>query len=130
MMLRWQESAYDLYAQIAAQHPCEVAIGTWDRGFLPIMPLFGGITQFTDATGVAYADAIVARPGDARIPAGFTLEACAVDSWIPFHTHKPDICYWRQPAEFCQPARAAPFTLVYPPAARAFVIPDKLAPGP
>jgi GPI mannosyltransferase 3 len=130
MMLRWQESAYDLYAQIAAQHPCEVAIGTWDRGFLPIMPLFGGITQFTDATGVAYADAIVARPGDARIPAGFTLEACAVDSWIPFHTHKPDICYWRQLAEFCQPARAAPFTLVYPPAARAFVIPDKLAPGP
>ncbi len=135
MMLRWQQSAYDLYAEIAPQHPCEVAIATWDRGFLPIMPLFGGSTRFTDATGMAEADFIVARPGDARIPAGFTLKTCARDSWIPFHPHKSDICYWRRPApggpaQLCPAARAAPFTLVYPPAARAFVIRDNMAPDP
>jgi hypothetical protein len=130
MMLRWQESAYALYAEIAAQHPCEVAIATWDRGFLPILPLFGGTTRFTGATGMADADVIVARPGDVRIPAGFTLQACAADSWIPFHAHKSAICYWRRPAQFCQPARAASFTLVYPPSARAFVIRDHMAPDP
>jgi hypothetical protein len=130
MLLRWQASAYAMYAAIAAQRPCELAIGTWDRGFLPILPLFGGTTRFTGAAGVAEADFIVARPGDVRIPAGFTLQACAADSWIPFHPHKPDICYWRRPAAFCRPAQASPFSLVYPPAARAFVIPDNLAPDP
>jgi hypothetical protein len=130
MMLRWQASAYALYAEIAAQHPCEVAIGTWDRGFLPILPPFGGATRFTDATGMADADGIVARPGDVRIPAGFTLKSCAVDGWIPFHPHATDICYWRRPVQFCQPEQAPAFTLVYPPAARAFVIRDNMAPDP
>ncbi len=128
MMLRWQDNAYYLYSQLAARHPCEVAIEMWDRGFLPIVPVFGGDTRFTDKTGVAFADAIVA-PENSEVPAGFKLGSCVAESWIPFHARKPKVCYWTRPASFCRPATAVPFTLVYPPAARAFVIRDRLA-GP
>jgi phosphatidylinositol glycan class B len=124
MMLRWQDSAFNLYSELAARRPCEVAIVTWDRGFLPIVPVFGGDTRFTDATGENFADAIVAAKGS-LIPAGFSLGACAAESWIPFHARKPEICYWTRPAAFCRPAQAVAFTLVYPPAARAFVIRDR-----
>jgi phosphatidylinositol glycan class B len=130
MMLRWQESASALYIKLAADNPCLVAIGSWDRGFWPIMPVFGGETRFTGATGAEYADAIVARRGSIGIPASFRLGACALESWIPFKSRKPSICFWTRPASFCQPWRAPPFTLVYPPAARAFVIRDRLAPSP
>lgn len=129
MTLRWQESASRLYTTLAEHHPCLVAIGTWDRGFWPIMPVFDGETRFTDATGIDYADAIVARRGTVGIPASFRLGACAAESWIPFKPPRPSICFWTRPASFCQPSRAPPFILVYPPAARAFVIRDRLAPS-
>lgn len=129
MMLRWQSSAAALYTSLAAHHPRLVAIESWDRGFLPILPVFGGATHFTDATGADYADAIVADAG-AQIPPGFTPGPCAAQSWIPFKPRQPAICTWTRPAQFAQPDRAAPFVLVYPPAARAFVIRDRLAPAP
>ncbi len=129
MTLRWQESASRLYTKLAEHDPCLVAIESWDRGFWPIMPVFGGETRFTDATRADYADAIVARRGTIGIPASFRLGACAPESWIPFKPPRPSICFWTRPASFCQPGRAPPFILVYPPAARAFVIRDRLAPN-
>jgi len=127
MMLGWQSSAWRLYSQLAARQPCEVAIVTWDRGFLPIVPLFGGETRFTDATGVAFADAVVAAKGVA-VPAGFSLGGCAAQSWIPFHRRQPEVCYWTRAAAYCRPGAAA-FSLVYPPAARGFVVRDRLGGG-
>jgi hypothetical protein len=129
MLLRWQESASRLYTTLAEHHPCLVAIESWDRGFWPIMPVFDGRTRFTDATGADYADAIVAKQGSVGIPASFSIGGCAPESWIPFKPPRPAICFWTRPASFCQPERAPPFTLVYPPAARAFVIRDRLAPN-
>jgi phosphatidylinositol glycan class B len=129
MMLRWQESASALYTKLAAHNPCVVAIESWDRGFWPIMPVFKE-TRFTDATGADYADAIVARSGSIGIPTSFTLGACAPESWMPFKGSQPSTCFWTRPSSFCQPRRAPPFTLVYPPAAHAFVIRDRLVPAP
>jgi hypothetical protein len=126
MMLGWQNSASRLYIKLAAHDPRLVAIEAWDRGLLPILPVFGTDTRFTDMTGAPYADAIVAYRGSTAVPTGFTLGGCAAQSRIPFKPRQPDICFWTRPASFAQPALAAPFTLVYPPAARAFVIPDRL----
>ncbi|MCB8881628.1 mannosyltransferase [Acidisoma cellulosilytica] len=129
-LLGWQQSASGLYAELATHNPCLVAIASLDRGFWPIISVFGGPTQFTDATGAAYADAIVAHKGGIEIPAGFTLGACAQPSWAAFKPRGPEVCFWTRPASFCQPQHAAPFSLVYPPAARAYVIRDRLAPYP
>ena len=66
MMIPWQDSAFRLYSKLAAEHPCIVSIQTWDRGFLPIPPVFDEKTQFTGRTvnsgmsGQVEADAIVA----------------------------------------------------------------------
>ncbi|MCB8876290.1 glycosyltransferase family protein [Acidisoma silvae] len=125
--LGWQQNASTFYTELAAHKPCLVAIATRDRGFWPIVSVFGAGTQFTDETGINAADAVVARRGSTAIPPGFTLGSCAKQSWIPFKSRGPAVCFWTRPASFCQPSQAAPFVLVYPPAAHAYVIRDRLA---
>ncbi len=125
--LRWQGSAFGFYCALAAHDPHEVAIEIWDRGFLPIMPVFGS-TRFTDATGAQFADAIVAPAGERNIPAGFRLGDCARQSWIAFRPRGPEVCFWTR-APVADESHARPFSLVYPPAARDFVIRDRLDPG-
>ncbi len=136
MMVPWQDSAFRLYSELAAKHPCIVSIQAWDRGFLPILPVFGGETQFvgkTMNTGLSEdveADAIVAAEGTSTIPRGFTLQSCAKQSWIPFKQRSPDVCFWTRPVSSCQARLVAPFVLVYPPAAKPFIIRDRLTDGP
>jgi GPI mannosyltransferase 3 len=124
MMLPWQAHAYGLYARLAARHPCVVSIQHWDRGFWPILPLFDARTQFTGAVGGA--DAIVAVANSTAIPAGFVRQSCAPESWIPFKQRKPGVCFWMRPVASCPVEAVVPFVLVYPPAARAFIIRDRL----
>lgn len=136
MMLPWQVSAYRLYSALAAQHPCIVSIQIWDRAFLPQPNVFDARTRFTgpmpqSATpGSARADAIVAAQGSSAIPPGFTLRACARQSWIPFKPRYPEVCFWTKPAAACPERPPPPFVLVYPPAAKAFMIRDRLTDGP
>jgi phosphatidylinositol glycan class B len=136
MMLPWQDNAFRLYAGLAAEHPCIVSIQTWDRGFLPILPVFHGTTRFTGEStnstrsGHVEADAIIAAEGTATIPRGFTRQSCAKQSWIPFKPRKPDVCVWTRPVASCRAGPIEPFVLVYPPAARPFIIRDRLTDGP
>ena len=136
MMLPWQDSAFRLYSELAAQHPCVVSIQTWDRGFLPIPPVFDEKTRFTGATinsslpGNVEPDAIIAAEDTPTIPPGFTRQSCAPESWIPFKQRNPDVCFWTRPVSSCQAGPVAPFVLVYPPAAKPFIIRDRLTDGP
>ncbi len=133
MMLPWQENAFRLYAQLAARHPCVVSIQHWDRGFWPILPVFDAATRFTGAaTGIGDVepDAIVAAEGTASIPPGFIRQSCAREGWIPFKQRKPDVCFWTRPVSSCQAGPITPFVLVYPPAAQAFIIRDRLTDAP
>ena len=136
MMVPWQDSAFRLYSELAARHPCVVSVQAWDRGFLPDPTVFGGNTRFTGETvgsgrsGAVEADAIVAAEGSSTIPRGFTLQSCAKQSWIPFKPRKPDICFWTRPVSSCRAGAIAPFVLVYPPAAKPFIIRDRLTDGP
>jgi hypothetical protein len=124
-MLRWQDNADALYTSLAATHPCVVTIEHWDRGFWPIPPVFGGGTQFTGPSGVAQADAIVATIGT-PVPPGFILYSCRAESWIPFHARQPEVCSWTRRSNVCAKTAVAPFVLVYPPAAKNFIIRDRL----
>jgi GPI mannosyltransferase 3 len=132
MMVPWQDSASGLYSELAAEHPCIVSIQLWDRGFLPIAPVFNGNTQFTGAaansgrSGIVEADAIIAAEGTSTIPRGFTRGSCARQSWIPFKRRGPDVCFWTRPVSSCHAGPIAPFVLVYPPAAKPFVIRDRM----
>ena len=132
----WQDSASRLYSRLAAQHPCAVSIQIWDRGFLPILPVFDGKTRFTGETanagpsGNVGADAIVAAKNTATIPRGFARQFCAKQSWIPFKKPRPDVCFWTRPVLSCQTGPIAPFVLVYPPAAKPYVIRDRLTDRP
>lgn len=128
MMLPWQDNAFRLYAALAARHPCVVSIQSWDRGFLPILPMFDAPTRFTGET--VNADAIIAAVNTTTIPPGFTRQSCTPESWIPFKQRKPDVCFWTRPVSSCQAGPVTPFVLVYPPAARAFVIRDRLTDTP
>ena len=133
MMLPWQDNAFRFYARLAAAHPCIVSIQTWDRGFLPNPTLFDGKTRFTGETvqaGPVEADAIVAAEGASAIPQGFTRQFCAEQSWIPFKPRYPAVCAWTRPVSACPSGPVAPFVLVYPPAARAFIIRDRLTDAP
>ena len=136
MMVPWQDNASRLYSSLAAGHPCVVSIQIWDRGFLPILPVFGGKTRFTGETiaagqsGHVEPDAIVAAKNSAAIPPGFSLRSCAEQSWIPFKHRAPDVCFWTRPVLSCQPGPVAPFVLVYPPAAKPYVIRDRLTDAP
>jgi phosphatidylinositol glycan class B len=125
MRLPWQDSASRLYTELAARHPCVVSIQTWDRGFLPILPVFDAATRFTGGE-TSQADAIIAAVNTTNIPPGFTRQSCAAESWIPFKHRKPDICYWTRPVSSCPVGKITPFVLVYPPAAKAFIIRDRL----
>jgi hypothetical protein len=136
MMVPWQDNAFRLYSKLAAEHPCVVSIQTWNRGFLPILPVFDEKTRFTgetinsDLSGSVEADAIIAAEGTPTIPHGFTRQSCARESWIPFKQRKPDVCFWTRPVSSCQAGPIAPFVLVYPPAAKPFIIRDRLTDGP
>ena len=132
MMVPWQGHAIHLYAELAARHPCVVSIRTWNRGFWPILPLFTD-TRFTGpetAPGGAQPDAIVAAADTSAIPAGFTRQSCAPESWIPFHQRQPDVCFWTRPVTTCPAGAVIPFVLVYPPGARDYVIRDRLTDAP
>ncbi|MDD2704444.1 MAG: mannosyltransferase [Acidocella sp.] len=128
MMVQWQDSASTFYTALARQHPCLVSIQTWNRGFWPIFPVFDARTRFTGPPlpGEVAPDAIVASADTAQIPPGFTRQACAPESWIPFHKRLPEICYWTRPVTACAQGPSTPFTLVFPPAARPFIIPGRL----
>ena len=76
--------------------------------------------------GAVEADAIVAFADVKTIPPGFTRQACAAESWIPFRQRKPDVCFWTRPVTSCPAGPVAPFVLVYPPAAKAYIIRDRL----
>lgn len=136
MMLPWQDGAVRLDAALAARHPCVVSIQTWNRGFLPILPVFDGRTRFTGPMinsaqpGSVEPDAIIAAVDSPTIPPGFTRQSCARESWIPFRQRKPDVCFWTRPVSSCQAGPVAPFVLVYPPAAKAFIIRDRLTDTP
>ena len=135
MMLPWQDNASRLYAELAARHPCVVSIQDWNRGFWAILPLFDATTRFTGAApgsgaGSVEPDAIVAAEGTAAIPPGFTRQSCARESWIPFKPRKPDVCFWTRPVSSCPVGPVIPFVLVYPPAAKAFIIRDRLTDRP
>jgi GPI mannosyltransferase 3 len=134
MMVPWQDSAFRLYSELAARHPCVVSIQTWNRGFWAILPVFDGKTRFTGETingagGDVEADAIVAAANTQGIPPGFTRQSCARESWVPFQKTKPDVCFWTRKVASCPAGPVAPFVLVYPPAAKAFVIRDRLTDG-
>jgi phosphatidylinositol glycan class B len=135
MMVPWQDNASRLYSELAAEHPCVVSIQTWNRGFWAILPVFGANIRFTGETinsglpGGVEADAIVAAEDTTTIPAGFTRQSCVRESWIPFKPRKPDVCFWTRPVSSCQPGPVAPFVLVYPPAAKAFIVRDRLTDG-
>jgi GPI mannosyltransferase 3 len=133
MMLPWQDNAFRLYSALAATHPCVVRIQDWDRGFLPILPVFDAPTRFTGEAGPAAGiqpDAIIAFKNSPTIPYGFTLQSCTQQSWIPFRQRKPDVCFWTRPVSSCQAGPVTPFVLVYPPSAKAFIIRDRLTDEP
>jgi phosphatidylinositol glycan class B len=136
MMLPWQDNAFELYSQLATREPCLVSIQTWDRGFWPILPVFGGRTRFTgapavpDAANVIEPDAIVAAETTPDIPPGFTRQGCKPESWVPFKPRQPEVCYWTRPVAACRTGPIAPFVLVYPAQARAFIIRDRLTDAP
>jgi GPI mannosyltransferase 3 len=135
MMVPWQDNAVGLYSRLAAKHPCLVSIQTWNRAFWAIPPVFDGKTRFTGETvhrgpsGTVEADAIVGAEDTTAIPPGFTRQYCAGEGWIPFKRRKPDVCFWTRPVSSCPAGPIAPFVLVYPPAARPYVIRDWLTDG-
>ncbi len=132
MMLPWQDNAHRLYAELAARHPCVVSIQYWGRGFWPVLPVFDGTTRFTVDTigggppGAVEADAIIASADHPASWRGFTRQSCVPQSWIPFHKRPPDVCDWIRPVASCPVGPVVPFILVFPPAAKAFIIRDRL----
>lgn len=127
MTLAWQHRSVQFYLSLAKTHPHLVAVEDWGHGLQPAFPLFGAGTAFTSTAGANQADAIVALKGKTTIPPGFTLRRCAHPSWVPFTpAPEPDLCFWTRP--FAQPSNqpAPVFELVFPPAARPFIVHDNL----
>ncbi|GAN81749.1 glycosyltransferase family protein [Acidocella aminolytica] len=117
-----ETTASQLYGELAARHPCLVAVGEANSYFMPIVPLFS-TTSFTSMRDAVNADAIVAVKGSANIPPGFTRESCVVMKRIFAGKHPVEICYWVRGTGWCeQTGPAGPLKFVFPPAARAFKI--------
>ncbi|WP_298224903.1 glycosyltransferase family 39 protein [Acidocella sp.] len=117
-----ETTAYRLYAELAAQHPCVVAVGVANSHFMPIIPLFG-TTDFTNIQNAARADAIVAPKEQPDIPPGFVRQSCISRDRIFAGKHPAQICYWVRATNWCKRTNPpAPLEFIFPPAARRFII--------
>ena len=129
MLLEYQTNAYGLFHQLARQRPCLVSLQSWDKSFVPMPTLFTARTRFTDRAfnNNLEADAIIGSLGIVVPPSGFTLQRCVPGSWIPFkNPSNPQTCVWTRPIPATCPAGpVVPFQIVFPQAARPFVIRDR-----
>lgn len=117
-----ETNASRLYAELAARHPCVVAVEVANSHFMPVTPLFG-TTDFTTAQDAAEADAIVAPKEQPDIPPGFVRQSCIARDRIFAGKHPVQICYWVRATGWCgQTTHPAPLEFVFPPAARRFKI--------
>ncbi|MDE1884164.1 MAG: mannosyltransferase [Rhodospirillales bacterium] len=120
--LLMQTTSYQLSNALAQRHPCVVAMDIADSYFIPIMPLFSD-TNFTNMPYAPQTDAIIAPKNVGGIPPGFVRQSCVARNRGPFTGRGPQICYWIKRAGWCQETkRPPPFELIFPPAARRFVI--------
>jgi len=131
-MLRWQTSAFAAFATIAAARPCLVAVGAWDKVFLPFDELFTGTSRVMALDpflkgNAPTPDVIVATAGTIKPPAGFALQSCYPGPWIPMAAKpSPQFCIWTRPATICVKTPAPPFNFPFPAAAQPFTIRDRL----
>lgn len=120
--LAMETTAYKLYNQVAQRHPCAVTVSIANGFFMPITPIFGD-TAFANTPYAAETDAIVAKKDAAGIPPGFIRQSCVPQNRISLLQAAPQICYWVKPKGWCQEAKPPPpFELIFPPAARRFII--------
>ncbi|MDE2320266.1 MAG: mannosyltransferase [Rhodospirillales bacterium] len=120
--LQMQTTAYQLFNELAQQHPCAVAVDFADGFFMPITPIFAG-THFTNAPFAAQTDAIIAPKDIGGIPPGFIRQSCVARNRGPFTGRGPQICYWVKPTGWCQEKKPPPpFELIFPHAARRYII--------
>jgi hypothetical protein len=124
---------YALFAGIAAQKPCLVAVGAWDHVFFPFDELFTGATRLTTlaafnaGNAVLAPDFVVATAGTFLPPTGYTVQRCAPGPWIPFsHSARRQFCVWSHSAAVCSAAPAPPFEFPFPAAAAPFRVRDRL----
>ena len=120
--LQMQTNAVRLYSELAQRHPCTVAVEVANGMFMPITPIFG-TTDFANTPFAANADAIVAPEDTSSIPPSFIRQNCVKQDRGPVSAEKPRICYWIKPTGWCREKhRPPPFELIFPPAARRFII--------
>jgi hypothetical protein len=131
-MLAWQTSAFAAFEALAAQPPCLVAVGDWDKVFLPFDELFTGdsrvmaLQPFLAGSGPA-PDFIIAAQGSLVPPAGFALRKCYAGTWIPLAREpSTQFCVWSRPAVSNPDGPAPPFAFPFPKAALPFRIKDRL----
>ncbi len=117
-----QTNASLLCRELAARHPCVVAVEVANSHFMPITPLFS-TTDFTTAQSAAEADAIVAEKDVSGIPPGFVRQSCVNRDRIFAGKHPIEICDWVRTSGWCaQTKQPEPFEFVFPPAVRRFKI--------
>lgn len=132
LLLEYQTNAYALFHTLARERPCLVSLQNWDKSFVPLPILFTGRTRFTNRAwqaGGLEADAIIGSLGSITPPSGFTLQTCVPGSWIPFRTPPhPRTCLWTRPIPAtCAAGPVVPFEIVFPEAARRFIVRKKQA---
>jgi hypothetical protein len=134
-MLQLRTESTAAFARIADLHPCVVAIGSWEKSFLPLDELFLPATRVTSLDGVglsgaAAPDVIVTTQDGYAPPAGFALLACYRGTWIPGSAQpRATFCVWRRPVAACSSGPVPPLQFPFPAAARPFIVRDRLTGG-